>query len=40
MIVIKLTRHLKVRDQINTIEKLMTKLKYSVNARDQICNLP
>ena len=27
-------------DQINTIERLKTKLKYGVKVRDQICNLP
>ena len=37
---IKLTRHWKVRDQIDTIEMLGTKLKYNVKNRDQICNLP
>ena len=36
----KLTQHLKVMDQINTIERLKTKLKYNVKNRDQICNLP
>ena len=27
-------------DQIDTIEKLETKLKYGVKVRDQICILP
>ena len=36
----KLTQHRKVRDQINTIERLETKLKYGVKDRDQICSLP
>ena len=27
-------------DQIDTIERLGTKLKYNVKDRDQICNLP
>ena len=35
-----LTQYQKVRDQIDTFEKLRTKLKYDVNVRDQICNLP
>ena len=35
----KLTRHSKVRDQIDTIERLETKLKYNVKDGDQICNL-
>ena len=36
----KLTCHWKVRDQIDTIERLETKLKYDVNDKDQICSLP
>ena len=36
----KLTQHKKVRDQINTIERLETKLKYGVKDRDQIFSLP
>ena len=36
----KLTQYLKVRGQIDTIEKLGIKLKYDVNDRDQIHNLP
>ena len=36
----KLTWDWKVRDQIDTIEKLGTKLKYGVNDRDQIYSLP
>ena len=36
----KLTQYRKVRDQINTIEMLETKLKYGVKHRDQICSLP
>ena len=35
----KLTQHIKVRDEINTIERLKIKLKYSVKDRDQICSL-
>ena len=35
-----LTQYQKVRDQIDTFERLMTKLKYNENVRDQICNLP
>ena len=35
----KLTSIEKVRDQIDTIEKLWTKLKYGVKDRDQLCNL-
>ena len=31
--------HWKVMDQIDTIEKLETKLKYCVNDEDQICSL-
>ena len=27
-------------DQIDTIEKLLTKLKYNINNKDQIHNLP
>ena len=27
-------------DQVDTIEKLRTKLKYDVKDRDQICSLP
>ena len=34
-----MTRHWKVRDQIDTIERLGTKLKYSVKDREQIHNL-
>ena len=30
----------KVRDHIDTIEMLGTKLKYGVKNRDQLCNLP
>ena len=40
MIVIKLIRHLKVIDTIDTIERLRTKLKYDVNDRNQIHSLP
>ena len=36
----KLTRCQKVRDQINTIKRLKTKLKYGVKNRDQISSLP
>ena len=35
----KLTQNWKVRDQIDTIERLETKLKYGVKDRDQICSL-
>ena len=35
-----LTQYQKVRDQTNTIERLWTKLKYSVKDKDQLCNLP
>ena len=35
----KLTWHWKVRDQIDTIERLRTKLKYSVKNRNQIHSL-
>ena len=37
---IKLTWHWKVRDQIDTIERLGAKLTYGVKERDQLCNLP
>ena len=40
MAVTKLIWHRKVRDQIDTIERLETKLKYIVNDKDQIHNLP
>ena len=36
----KSTRHWKVRNQIDTIEKLEAKLKYGINNRDQIYSLP
>ena len=36
----KLTRHWNIRDQIDTIKRLRTKLKYVVKSRDQICSLP
>ena len=36
----KSTQHKKVRDQIDTIESLGTKLKYSVKDRDQTYSLP
>ena len=35
----KLTQYQKVRDQIDTIERLNTKLKYDVNNRGQIRSL-
>ena len=35
-----LTQYQKVRDQTDTIERLETKLKYGVNDKDQLCNLP
>ena len=39
MVEIKFARHWKVGDQIDTIKRLVTKLKYDVN-NDQICSLP
>ena len=39
MVGIKLARHWKFWDQINTIEMLGTKLKYDVKDRNQCCNL-
>ena len=36
----KLTRHWKVKDQLDTIERLWTKLKSAVKDRDQIHSLP
>ena len=36
----KLTRHWKVKNQIDTTERLGNKLKYGVRDRDQIRNLP
>ena len=36
----KLTQYQKVRDQIDTTERIETKLKYSVKDKDQICSLP
>ena len=36
----KLTWHWKVRDQIDTIERLKTKLKYIVKNKNQIYSLP
>ena len=36
----KLTQHWKFRDQINTIERFMTKLKYIVKDKNQIPSLP
>ena len=39
MALTKLTRHWKVRDQIDIVERLQTKLKYGINDKDQICNL-
>ena len=35
-----MTGHWKVRDQIYTIEKLGTKLKYGLKDMNQICSLP
>ena len=35
----KLKRHQKVRDQIDIIERLKTKLKYGVKDKNQIRNL-
>ena len=37
---IKLTRHQKDRNQIDTIEKLGTKLKCDVKDRDQLRSFP
>ena len=37
---IKLTRHQKNRNQIDTIEKLETKLKCDVKDRDQLRSFP
>ena len=37
---IKLTWHWKTMNQIDTIERPWTKLKYSVNDRNQMCSLP
>ena len=36
----KLTWDWKVRDQIDTIEMLRTKLKYGIKDKDQIYSLP
>ena len=36
----KLRQYWKVRDQIDTIERLEIKLKCGVKDRDQICSLP
>ena len=36
----KLTHHWEVIDQIDTIEKLEAKLRYSVKDRDHSCCLP
>lgn len=35
-----LTQYQKVRDQIDTFERLRTKLTYDVKVEDQICSLP
>ena len=35
-----MTQYWNVKDQIDTIEMLATKLRYGVNDRDQLCNLP
>ena len=40
MVETKLTWYWKVRDQIHTIERLWTKLKYGVKDRDHIRKLP
>ena len=40
MVKIKLTRYWKIKDQIDTIERLWIKLKYDVYDRDQKCSLP
>ena len=40
MAMIILTQYQKVMDQIDTFEILRIKLKYDVNVREQICNLP
>ena len=36
----KLTRHKKVKDQIDASERLGTKLKYGVKDKDHLCSLP
>ena len=36
----KLTRYRNINDQIDSIKRLETKLKYDVNDRDQTCSLP
>ena len=36
----KLTWYWKVKDQIDIIERLWTKLKYDINDRNQLSNLP
>ena len=40
MVETKLTRHWKVKDQIDINKMLEAKLKYDVKDRDQICSLP
>ena len=35
-----LTQYQKVRDQIDTIERIGTKLKYGMKDKDQLCNFP
>ena len=40
MVETKLTRHWKVKDQIDKNKMLEAKLKYDVKDRDQICSLP
>ena len=40
MIYTILTQYLNVMDQINTFERVGTKLTYSVKVRDQILSLP
>ena len=35
-----LTQYQKLRDQIDTIERLGIKLKYDIKDKNQLCNLP
>lgn len=40
IVVTILTQYQKVRDRIDTFERLKTKLTYDVKVEDQICSLP